>query len=92
MLLQGHLQTVFDALYDMGVIEPVLKMDWMDRLRELEGESTRLRGVARVIDDCGHDPARLQRELRKLDGRTLEFLAMEVAREYAEYHARTTVH
>lgn len=28
MYLQGNLQAVFDALYHMGVIDPVLEMDW----------------------------------------------------------------
>ena len=28
MLLQGDLQKVFDALYHLGVIDPVLEMDW----------------------------------------------------------------
>ena len=28
MFLQGNLQIVFDALYHLGVIDPVLKLDW----------------------------------------------------------------
>ena len=35
MYLQGDLQKVFDALYDIGVIDPVLKKNWSQCLREL---------------------------------------------------------
>ncbi len=35
MYLQGNLQAVFDALYHLGVIDPVLKMDWNKELDNL---------------------------------------------------------
>ena len=35
MYLQGDLQTVFDALFHMGIIDPVLELDWTEALEEL---------------------------------------------------------
>ncbi len=90
MHLQGNLQAVFDALYNLGIIDPVLEMDWSGAMREME-ESKEL-VTAIQIANCYHaSPLRLQEELEKLDERTLNFLAMEVAREYADYHSRESL-
>ena len=51
--LQGDLQAVFDALYDMGVIEPVLEMDWRSRLLEMEKGSPQLRQAIIAVNECG---------------------------------------
>ncbi|MES2855891.1 MAG: cytochrome [Bdellovibrionota bacterium] len=87
--LQGDLQMVFDALYELGVIEPVLKMDWRSRLEEIEAGSPRLAQAVRVANECGHDQDKLNEKLAALGNDTLEILALEVAREYAEYEMRT---
>ena len=81
MLIQGDLQLVFDALYNLGVIDPVLKMDWTERLQELTEHEDILADVVSVVNGCGRDSQLLQYELGKFDKGTLEFLAMEVARE-----------
>lgn len=90
--LQGDLQTVFDTLYDMGVIEPVLKMDWKSGLREISGGSPKLTRAIRIVNSCGPDRCKMRNELEKLDRRSLEILAMEVAREYADFHLRQELH
>lgn len=90
--LQGDLQSVFDALYELGVIEPVLDMDWGPKLQEMERGSPVLGLAIRVVNSCGHDRLKLQEELSKLDRRTLEILAMEVAREYAGFQTRDSLH
>ena len=36
MFLQGNLQNVFDALYTLGAIDPVLKKDWKQMNSEFE--------------------------------------------------------
>lgn len=92
MHLQGSLQSVFDALYDLGVIEPVLKMDWNERLHEIMNGSPELERAVRIVNRCGSDRVRIVTELKGLDARTLEILAMEVAREYAGFHARLELH
>ncbi len=86
--LQGDLQAVFDALYDLGVIEPVLGMDWRARLVEIEKGSPQLDRAIVVVNECGHDRSRLTTQLNTMTRDALEMLAMEVAREYADYHTR----
>nr|AEQ20633.1 hypothetical protein [uncultured bacterium CSLF43] len=90
--LQGDLQVVFDALYELGVIEPVLKKDWQAGLEELSGESSQLRRALGVVNRCGRDRGLLKNELGKLDQACLEILAMEVAREYAGFNQRESLH
>ena len=88
MYLQGNLQAVFDALYHMGVIDPVLEMDWgqaLDEMNEYEDEFFQVLNVANEYQD---DMQTLMVNLKKFDQQTLSYLAMEVAREYAEYHSR----
>lgn len=87
-LLQGDLQIVFDALYDLGVIEPVLEMDWRSRLVEMEQGSPLLANAILAANECGFDKTRLTNRLGTMDKKSLEMLAMEVAREYAEFHTR----
>lgn len=84
--LQGDLQAVFDALYELGVIEPVLKMDWNSRLKEIETGSPRLARAVRIANECARDRKVLTARLKELDHGSLEILAMEVAREYAGFH------
>lgn len=90
--LQGDLQAVFDTLYDLGVIEPILNMDWRPGLEELSQGSPRLVHAIRIVNSCRDDRALLRAELSKMDRKSLEILAMEVAREYADYHMRQTIH
>lgn len=90
--LQGDLQAVFDALYEMGVIEPVLNMDWKPQLEEMGEGSPRLMQAIRIVNGCGTNRLQLRAELSKMDRRSLEILAMEVAREYADFHLREAIH
>ncbi len=90
--LQGDLQAVFDTLYDMGVIEPILNKDWRPVLEEISQGSPRLMHAIRIVNSCQNDRTLLRAELSKMDWKSLECLAMEVAREYADYHMRQTVH
>jgi hypothetical protein len=90
--IQGSLQKVFDALFELGVIEPVLKMNWNKHLRELEVGSEELNQAVRVINSCSESPSVLRAELRRFNSHTLEILAMEVAREYASFHSRQALH
>lgn len=92
MFLQGNLQIVFDALYNLGVIDPVLKMDWSKALEELKSNPRRLRRVVIVANQFQEDPERLKEKLEAFDQKTLSYLAMEVARELASFHTRKTLH
>ena len=51
MYLQGNLQTVFDALYEMGVIEPILQVDWQDALKEMNQDPAPLFAVVKVANN-----------------------------------------
>lgn len=92
MYLQGNLQLVFDALYEMGVIEPVLSMDWQDAMKEMEQDPYALVEVVRVANSHQDDSKRLAERLEKFSEKTLSYLAMEVAREYADFHSREEIH
>ena len=92
MRLQGNLQLVFDALYHMGVIDPVLEMDWQSEVGESDDYQGRVHAALQIANQFQGNFDILLEELGKLDERTLSFLAMEVAREYADFHARKYVH
>lgn len=92
MYLQGNLQAVFDALYHMGVIDPVLEMDWGQALDEMGAHEQEFIQVLSVANSCQDDVQELIVNLKRFDQQTLSYLAMEVAREYADYHSRETLH
>lgn len=92
MLLQGNLQFVFDALYEIGVIDPVLESDWQKAYDERGSYETELRSVMDVVNKSECAVSELVVALKQFDSKTLEYLAMEVAREFAEYHSRKTIH
>lgn len=91
MYLQGNLQAVFDALYHMGVIDPVLEMDWNKALDEMSDYADDFFQVMAIANTCQDDMEALMGSLKKFDQQTLSYLAMEVAREYADYHSRQSV-
>ncbi|MBX7232643.1 MAG: cytochrome [Bdellovibrionales bacterium] len=92
MYLQGNLQTVFDALYHLGVIDPVLDMDWSKALHEIHQHAHEVSAIVLVANSYQGDVEKLTLELKKFDQKTLGYLAMEVAREYADFHARQNIH
>lgn len=91
MLLQGDLQAVFDALYTMGVIDPILQKDWK-QFDELEPNTKRIEHVVKTVNDCSGDIQKIIGHLKSYDTETLEYLAMEVAREFADFYARKDIH
>lgn len=92
MYLQGNLQAVFDALYEMGMIEPVLEMDWKDALDEIKQNPAVLEKIMGVVRQYQGDPQALVQALNEFDEQSLSYLAMEVAREFADFHSRNEVH
>lgn len=85
-ILQGELQVVFDVLYDLGVIQPVLQLDWQPYLKEMEEGSVRLATAVRTVNRWNHDPVRMRVELARLDEHALQSLAIVVAKELADFH------
>lgn len=92
MYLQGNLQTLFDALYHMGVIDPVLEMDWNKAMDEMSEHADDFFEIINVVNKFQGDVDDLMVHLKKFDQQILSYLAMEVAREYADYHSRQTLH
>ena len=92
MLLQGNLQNVFDALYTLGVIEPVLNMDWSKELDQFSTDPDRIKNAIVIANYNNGDVKKMAKGLSGLDAKTLNFLAMEVAREYAGFYSRGIVH
>lgn len=92
MFLQGQLQKFFDALYSMGLIDPVLELDWQKEMEALPEHAEVLQEVITVANLHQDDPQRLVNELHRFPKKALHFFAMEVAREYAEYHSRESLH
>ena len=92
MYLQGNLQNVFDALYHLGVIDPVLEMDWSEAMEEMNHNWELFSQIVGVANQYQHDTNTLMEELQKFDPNSLGYLAMEVAREYADFHSREHLH
>jgi hypothetical protein len=92
MYLQGNLQAIFDALYHMGIIDPVLEMDWNKELDKMSQYADEFTAIVNTANSFQEDFQELIQHLKKFDQQTLSYLAMEVAREYADYHSRETLH
>jgi len=90
--LQGDLQNVFDALYQLGVIDPVLEMDWVKAMETVEAHRHKIDSAISTANIFQDSVDALIKELKKYDEQTLGYLAMEVAREFADFHSREELH
>lgn len=92
MFLQGNLQAVFDALYSIGAIDPVLKMDWQEITKDMMGNPQILHNAFMEINECAGDKEMLVKRLETMDIRSVHYIAMEVAREFCEFQDRADLH
>ncbi len=92
MFIQGDLQALFDALYEVGAIDPVLKMDWTQITQDMTKNQIQVTDAFRSINACSGDRELLVQKLKFLDGKALSYVAMEVAREFAEFQDRKELH
>lgn len=92
MFIQGDLQAVFDALYEIGAIDPVLKQDWNSITNEMTKNQGDLSTIYRSVNSCGGDRELLVQKLKFMDQKSVIYLAMEVAREFAEFQDRKEIH
>lgn len=92
MFIQGDLQAVFDALYEIGAIDPVLKQDWHSITDEMARHQGDLMTIYRSVNACGGDRELLVQKLKFMDSKAVTYLAMEVAREFAEFQDRKEIH
>ena len=91
MHIQGDLQKVFDALYNLGIIDPVLQQDWKVAMSDRPAFQASIATAVDTLNTCG-TVEEMMDKLSLFEERVLEFLAMEVAREYADFHAREALH
>lgn len=92
MYLQGDLQTIFDALYHLGVIDPVLEKDWTEALQQMPDYMGPYGDLVQTVNRTQGDVEELMKALEKFDETSLSYLAMEVAREFADFHSRENLH
>ena len=92
MFIQGDLQAVFDALFHIGAIDPLLKMDWERLCKEMEKDPKTVNKVVSLINECNGDRERLVQKFNLMDDRLRNFAALEVARELCEYQERQALH
>ena len=92
MFIQGDLQAVFDALYSFGAIDPVLKMDWAEVNQEMVSQPNLLKVAVSEINACQGNRDQMVARLGTLDPQAVKFIALEVAREFAEFTDRKAIH
>ncbi len=91
LYLQGQLQVVFDALYELGVIEPVLHTDWSRAMTELPKYRKDYERALEVINNTPKTVTDLIYHLKDFSPETLGYVAMEVGKEFVDYQSRTTI-
>lgn len=92
MFLQGDLQPVFDALFTMGAIDPVLKLDWSEVTKEMMSQPQIVSDAFQTINGCLGNKDLLVQKLHMMDSRSVHYIAMEVAREFVEFQDRKELH
>jgi phosphoglucomutase len=95
MLIQGDLQAVFDALYSVGAIDPVLKMDWAEISEKAQKDVIKLENAILAVNHCDGDRealVQLMQRLNLLEPNLIQYIAVEVAREFAEFSSRSELH
>ena len=92
MFIQGDLQAVFDALYSIGAIDPVLSADWQKINREMSSKPKLVNHLCDSINLCSGNRNKLIKTLLDMDKMSLEFVAVEVAREFSEFQDRKELH
>ncbi|PWU18074.1 MAG: cytochrome [Bdellovibrio sp.] len=92
MFIQGDLQAVFDALYSLGAIDPVLKEDWKQLSDEIARSPQDYCQALTLINSCAGNRDEIVQKLAAFDRKTINCIAVEVARELAEFTDRKTLH
>jgi hypothetical protein len=92
MFIQGDLQKVFDALYEVGAIDPILKADWAILNKQMLSQFEKANSAFAMVNSCRGNIPLLVEKLKDMDEASLQFVAMEVAREFAEFQDRKAIH
>jgi hypothetical protein len=92
MFLQGNLQAVFDALYTVGAIDPVLKLDWDTVNQQMVENPQIVHKACSEINDCKGNMDMMVQKLGRMEEKAVHFVALEVAREFCEAQDRKSLH
>ncbi len=92
MFIQGDLQNLFDALYKLGAIDPVLTMNWQEITDQMAAHPSQVKELFSAVNSCKGDQLQLLEQLKNLKPTQLHFIAMEVAREFVEFSDRNSLH
>ena len=92
MFLQGNLQAVFDALYTIGAIDPVLKLDWETVNKQMLASPHILHAACSAINACKGNTDLMVQKLHRMEEKSIHFVAHEVAREFCEANDRKELH
>jgi len=95
MFIQGDLQAVFDALYTVGAIDPVLKMDWAEITQSAQKDQGKFNEAILAINGCSGNREALtllMQRMNLVEPNVIHYIAVEVAREFAEFTSRSELH
>lgn len=92
MFIQGDLQAIFDALYSVGAIDPVLKLDWNQVTNEMMQNPNAVSETFQQLNACSGNRDMLVQMLNLMEKKTVSYIAMEVAREFCEFQDRKELH
>ncbi len=92
MFLQGNLQAIFDALYTIGAIDPVLKLDWETVNKQMLANPHVVHAACSEINACKGNTDLMVQKLHRMEEKSIHFVALEVAREFCEAQGRKELH
>jgi len=90
--IQGNLQAIFDALFFVGAIDPMLQSNWEDVKSEIKDFPRRLDRAIETINQCQGNTSNIVKVLQSLEKGEIQILTMEVGRELAEFADRRSLH
>ncbi len=90
--LSGDLDKVFTALYELGMIEPMLGRDWIELYKKAQNQWSEV-GIAIQKINRIESLKDIRNFIGNLPQPIVEALVLEVAREMAEFQERQeTIH
>lgn len=92
MFLQGDLQAMFDALYTVGAIDPVLKLDWNQVTQQAQKYPLKIEKAFHDLNQCRGVRDELVLKLSRMEPQMVQYVAVEVAREFCEFQDRQALH
>jgi hypothetical protein len=67
-------------------------MDWSEVAAQMHKEASKLEKAVSFINDCKGSKEQMIEKLNQMDPQAVTFIALEVAREFAEFQDRKELH